>query len=144
MLWQLLISFCQDDECGSHLSLCAGVPMSADNEGSSICALDRAHQKSVYKALQEEITKQSLALVVWRRLFFMHRNERTMAFSCVQLCEKFVHLSRFFAWQDGKKPGKIVHDNEHLQRSFPHKPNEKVLMWNSFQDQRWRPRPTLL
>lgn len=47
----------------SHLSLCAGVPMSADSEESSIGALDRAHQKNVHKALQEEITNSPLLLL---------------------------------------------------------------------------------
>lgn len=63
MLWQLLISFCQDDECGPTYRSAQGVPMSSDNEGSSICALDRAHQKRVYKALQEEITNSPLVLL---------------------------------------------------------------------------------
>lgn len=57
----------------SHLSHCAGVPMSSDNEGLSICAMDRAHQKRGDKALQESNNKHSLVtVIVYDRQILMH------------------------------------------------------------------------
>lgn len=39
----------------SHLSYCTEVPNSVDNEGLSICAMDRAHQKGWIKASRKAI-----------------------------------------------------------------------------------------
>lgn len=57
----------------SHLSDCAGVPMSSDIEGLSTCTMDRAHQKGVNKALQESHNKSSLVtVIVYDRQILMH------------------------------------------------------------------------
>lgn len=63
MLWQLLISFCQDDECGPNYRSAQGF----------LCPLtmkDRPfvpwieHIKKVYNALREEITNSPLVVLL--------------------------------------------------------------------------------
>lgn len=46
----------------SHLSDCAGFPVSSDIEGLSICAMDRAHQKGWIKPCRKAITNTPLLL----------------------------------------------------------------------------------
>lgn len=58
----------------SHLSDCAGFPVSSDIEGLSICAMDRAHQKGWIKPCRKAITNTPLLL--W---LFM-----TQRFQCMQ------------------------------------------------------------
>lgn len=54
----------------SHLSLCAGVPVSSDNEGLSIFAMDRAHQKGGDRTLRKAITNTPLFTLFFTVLKF--------------------------------------------------------------------------
>lgn len=50
----------------SHLSDCAGVPTSSDNEGLSICAMNRTHQKGWIEPCRDAVTNPSLLLPLFR------------------------------------------------------------------------------
>lgn len=65
----------------SYLSYCAEVPNSVDNEGLSICAMDRAHQKGWIKASRKAIITTGLFPLLFMMEWFLKHG--TFLAACV-------------------------------------------------------------